>query len=140
MQEITKQFRVSENRDITQLPSTCLTLPRKDEGEDFAYRLYLTGDPQHWCDLNGEKLSMAAIIKSQFPQDQDAWGGGSGGHSKPSKATKVSALGGVLVMWQITTAKASLSAASLNFRSWMAMSDMSRKMKRCASCLRRNEP
>jgi hypothetical protein len=38
MQEITKQFHVSEIRDIMQLPSTCWTVPRKDEGEDFAYR------------------------------------------------------------------------------------------------------
>ncbi|KAJ7742334.1 hypothetical protein DFH07DRAFT_980337 [Mycena maculata] len=44
-----------------------------------------------WLDSKNELLSMAAIIKSE---DQDSWGGGSGGSIK--KPTKVTALTGAL--------------------------------------------
>ncbi|KAJ7119239.1 hypothetical protein C8R43DRAFT_1152428 [Mycena crocata] len=88
-QEISKQFRVSEIRDIYELPS-CWTVPRPDDGEDFAYRLDLTDDPRDWLDEKKQPLSMAAIIKSE---DQDSWGAGSAGSL--TKPTKVAALDGV---------------------------------------------
>ncbi|KAJ7120131.1 hypothetical protein C8R44DRAFT_877592 [Mycena epipterygia] len=90
MQDITKQLRVQEIRDITTL-RPCWTIPRADDGESFAYRLDLTEDSREWLDSKKEPLSMAAIIKSE---DQDSWGGGSAGSIK--KATKVIALDGVL--------------------------------------------
>ncbi|KAJ7486491.1 hypothetical protein FB451DRAFT_1391416 [Mycena latifolia] len=46
MHEITKQFRIPEIRDITELPhSGSWTIPRTEDGEDFAYRLDMTADP-----------------------------------------------------------------------------------------------
>ncbi|KAJ7086972.1 hypothetical protein C8R44DRAFT_900928 [Mycena epipterygia] len=90
MQDITKQLRVRDIRDITTLQSSW-TIPRTDDGESFAYRLDFTGDSREWLDSKKEPLSMAAIIKSE---DQDSWGGGSAGSIK--KATKVIALDDVL--------------------------------------------
>lgn len=63
MCEITKQFRVSEIRDIFEIPSLGWTAPRRDAGEDFAYRLDLTADSREWTDTKKELLSMAAIVK-----------------------------------------------------------------------------
>ncbi|KAJ7435763.1 hypothetical protein FB451DRAFT_1062196, partial [Mycena latifolia] len=92
MHEITKQFRIPEIRDITELPhSGPWTIPRTEDGEDFAYRLDMTADPRKWLDSQNELLSMAAIIKSE---DQDSWGEGSAGSL--TKPTRVTALGGAL--------------------------------------------
>ncbi|KAJ7142783.1 hypothetical protein C8R44DRAFT_726114 [Mycena epipterygia] len=90
--EITKQFHVSEIRDIDEIPSVW-TVPRPDDGEDFVYRLDITHRSQDWLNDKKEPLSMAAIIKSE---DQDSWGGGSAGATNKAKATKVAALDGVL--------------------------------------------
>ncbi|KAJ6483033.1 hypothetical protein DFH09DRAFT_1462238 [Mycena vulgaris] len=90
MHEVTQQFRVSEIIDVHE-PRACWTVPDPDKGDDFVYRLDMTDDVRDWVDDKGEPLSMAAIIKSE---DQDAWGKGSAGSL--SKATKVTALAGVL--------------------------------------------
>ncbi|KAJ7131025.1 hypothetical protein C8R44DRAFT_904076 [Mycena epipterygia] len=92
LHEITKQFHVSEIRDIDEIPSVW-TVPRLDDGEDFVYRLDITHHSQEWLNDKKEPLSMAAIIKSE---DQDSWGGGSAGATNKAKATKVAALDGVL--------------------------------------------
>ncbi|KAJ7164603.1 hypothetical protein C8R43DRAFT_946418 [Mycena crocata] len=74
------QFRVLEICDLTKLPS-CWIPPRRDDGENFVYRLNLENDPGAWLDDNQQPLSMAAMIKSE---DQNAWGGGSSGSTPRS--------------------------------------------------------
>ncbi|KAJ7829613.1 hypothetical protein B0H13DRAFT_2372465 [Mycena leptocephala] len=64
MQQITKQFWVAENRDISQLPLSCWTASRKDEGQDFAYRVDLKDDSREWQDSkkNDQKMQMTRHI------------------------------------------------------------------------------
>ncbi|KAJ7245881.1 hypothetical protein B0H12DRAFT_1073342 [Mycena haematopus] len=59
-------FCVPELRDISELPATSWTVPPKNEGEDYAYRLNLEDDSREWLDPKNQPLSMAAIIKSQL--------------------------------------------------------------------------
>ncbi|KAJ7149385.1 hypothetical protein C8R43DRAFT_1192463 [Mycena crocata] len=115
-QEISKQFQVSEIRDIYELPS-CWTVPRPDDGEDFASRLDLTDDPRDWLDEKKQLLSMAAIIKSE---DQDSWGAGSSGSL--TKPTKVAALD-----------------VSSICRFWRVMNDMNLMRRICANYSMLNE-
>ncbi|KAJ7171599.1 hypothetical protein C8R43DRAFT_944205 [Mycena crocata] len=78
------QLRVLEICDLTKLPS-CWIPPRRDDGENFVYRLNLENDPGAWLDNNQQPLSMAAMIKSE---DQNAWGGGSSRSTPPDKANQ----------------------------------------------------
>ncbi|EDR04794.1 uncharacterized protein LACBIDRAFT_330283 [Laccaria bicolor S238N-H82] len=48
----------------------------------YTYENSIMLDTREWKDKNGDLMSMAAIIKSV---DQDAWGGGSGGHLSTKK-------------------------------------------------------
>ncbi|KAF8164184.1 hypothetical protein K438DRAFT_1775698 [Mycena galopus ATCC 62051] len=73
MCEITKQFRVSEIHDIFEIPLSGWTTPRKDAGEDFAYRRDLTGDPREWVYAKKELRSMAAIVKLEVYVSRVAW-------------------------------------------------------------------
>ncbi|PPQ86716.1 hypothetical protein CVT24_012477, partial [Panaeolus cyanescens] len=84
---ITRQLKVSQLITITTIPSTWTII----KGAKGAYLLDLRNDGREWRDASGELLSMAAIIKSQ---DQDAWGGGSAGHTQPSKCPSVLVLDG----------------------------------------------
>ncbi|KAF9472149.1 hypothetical protein BDN70DRAFT_938396 [Pholiota conissans] len=76
---ITRQLIVPELRILKEIPSTWTVFKG-------AYLLDLRGDTREWTDSTGKPLSMASIIKSQ---DQDAWGGGSGGSVKPKKCPEV---------------------------------------------------
>jgi hypothetical protein len=73
MCEITKQFRVPEIRDIFEIPSLGWAAPRRDAGEDFAYRLDLTADSREWVDAKKELHSMAAIVKLEVCVSRLAW-------------------------------------------------------------------
>ncbi|PPQ70451.1 hypothetical protein CVT24_013272 [Panaeolus cyanescens] len=81
---ITRQMKTPKLVTLTNIPSTWAII-------DGAYLLDLRNDTRKWIDPSGDPLSMAAIIKSQ---DQDAWGGGSAGHTQPSKCPKVLILDG----------------------------------------------
>ncbi|KAJ6464091.1 hypothetical protein C8R45DRAFT_840549, partial [Mycena sanguinolenta] len=88
---ISKQLSVPELRNLTE-PQSCYAVPRPEEG-DYAYLLDMTQDDREWNDKQSQPLSMITIIKSE---DQDAWGGGTGGSTASHKATKVPALDNAL--------------------------------------------
>ncbi|KAF9032434.1 hypothetical protein BJ165DRAFT_1568600 [Panaeolus papilionaceus] len=83
---VTRQLKVSKLVTITTIPSTWTIMKGA-----AAYVLDLRDDGREWSDASGELLSMASIIKSQ---DQDAWGGGSAGHTQAAKCPAVLILDG----------------------------------------------
>ncbi|KAF9044099.1 hypothetical protein BJ165DRAFT_1347476, partial [Panaeolus papilionaceus] len=83
---VTRQLKVSKLVTITTIPSTWTIMKGAT-----AYVLDLRDDGWEWSDASGELLSMASIIKSQ---DQDAWGGGSAGHTQAAKCPAVLILDG----------------------------------------------